>query len=145
DIANQQPGDSKSLGALRSVSDGFERSARGREVLEAIEAGLQRDLDDVPAPKSGRSLSAGETATAELLKVLLKACAAEHRVAPKLIADMSDIEKLASGDESVAAMSGWRREIFGDLALQMRQGELALALQNDRVVTLPTGEGGNSD
>ncbi|MEM1307670.1 MAG: HRDC domain-containing protein, partial [Pseudomonadota bacterium] len=134
DIANQQPESSAALGQLRSVPDGFERSARGRDLLEAVAAGLARDLDDVPSPKSGRSLSAQDMATAELLKVLLKACAAEHRVAPKMIADASDIERLATGDDDVAALTGWRHDIFGGLAVKLRRGELALALSSDGVI-----------
>ena len=70
----------------------------------------------------------------ELLKVLLKARAEDAGVASKLIATVPDLEKIASDDTApVAALQGWRRELFGADALKLKRGELALVLDGDRV------------
>jgi len=68
------------------------------------------------------------------LKVLLKSAAARHDVAPRLLADTSDLERIASDEApKVSAMHGWRRELFGDDALALKRGELALSLRNGEV------------
>jgi len=70
----------------------------------------------------------------ELLKVLLKAVAEDADVAPRLIATMPDLEQIAAFDDAkVAAMSGWRRKVFGEKALRLKRGELALVLENGKV------------
>jgi ribonuclease D len=70
----------------------------------------------------------------ELLKVLLKARAEEAGVASKLIATVSDLEKIAADDEAdTPALQGWRREAFGSDALKIKRGELALVLDGIKV------------
>jgi ribonuclease D len=79
------------------------------------------------------------TATIELLKVMLKSAAARHRVAPRLIADSEDLERIAVEDEpDVAALRGWRRELFGEDALKLKAGEIALGVEGGEVVARPT-------
>jgi len=137
DIANQAPSTAKQLGRLRSVSDGFERSQKGAEILAAVRAGQERDLTDVPSPKSGKGLSASEAALVDLLKVLLKATSARHQVAAKMIADTSDLERIASeAKPNVPALKGWRKDIFGDLALALKAGRVALSVQGGEVITV---------
>lgn len=134
DIANQSPTAPEQLSRLRSLSDGFARSARAREIVEAVKRGLERDLSEVPPLRQGEPLSAEATATVELLKVLLKSAAARHGVAPRLLADTSDLESIAGQDTpDVPAMHGWRRQLFGEDALALKRGELALSLKNGEV------------
>src|SRR5690606_19107085 len=134
DIANHIPTDTDRLSELRTLSEGFSRSARAREINEAGKLGLARDPKTVPQLTHAQPLSAEATATVELLKVLLKAQAARHRVAPRLIADSSDLERIASEAEpDVPALKGWRRELFGEDALRLKRGELALTLTSGEV------------
>lgn len=134
DIANQAPTAVEQLAQLRTLSDGFARSARAREIIDVVKRGLAKDMKAVPSVRQGEPLSAEATATLELLKVLLKAAAAKNGVAPRLIADNSDLELIAAQDEpNVPAMHGWRRKLFGDDALALKRGELALTLQNGEV------------
>ncbi len=130
DIANQQPTDVDKLGQLRSLSDGFSRSSRAKDILEAVKRGLERDPKSLPPLNNGPSGSAQDAgATIELLRVLLKATAARHGVAPRIIADAEDLERIATeADPDVHALKGWRRDIFGEDALRMKRGELALVL-----------------
>ena len=76
-------------------------------------------------------------ATVELLKVLLRMTAERHGVAAKVIATVDDLEAIASDDNAdVAALSGWRRDLFGDKALLLKRGRLALTVEKSKVVTL---------
>ncbi len=137
DIANQAPTTVEKLGVLRSLSQGFARSSRAKEIVEVVRRGQERPLEDVPSLPNGRQLSAEAAAFIDLLKVLLRANAARHRVAPKLIADNSDLEAIATDDApDTPALKGWRRELFGEDALKLKQGATALTVENGRVVAV---------
>jgi ribonuclease D len=139
DIANQAPTTPEQLSHLRTLSEGFSRSARAREIVEAVKRGLERDTKSVPAINRGQQLSAESTALIELLRVLLKASAARHRVAPRLIADAEDLERIATETEpDIPALKGWRRRLFGEDALRLKRGEIALTLNGAEVVAIAT-------
>ncbi len=144
DIANQAPTDPAKLGELRTLSEGFSRSARAREIIEAVKIGLARDAKSLPHLPTNHGLSAEATALVDLLRVLLKAAAARNRVAPKLISDTADLERIASETEpDVPALRGWRRELFGSDAMKLKRGELALSVSRGEVVPVPTRIGDN--
>jgi len=137
DIANQAPTSPEQLSELRTLSEGFSRSQRAREIVDAVKRGLARDLKTVPPLNHTQPLSAEASATTELLKVLLKAAAARHRVAPRLIADASELERIATETEpDIPALKGWRRQLFGEDALRLKRGELALTLAKGEVVAI---------
>ena len=74
-------------------------------------------------------------ATVELLKVLLRMTSERHAVASKVIATVDDLDQIAADDQAdVAALHGWRRELFGEAALALKHGRLALAIEKGRVV-----------
>jgi ribonuclease D len=134
DIANHAPDTPEALGELRSVSSGFARSERARDVIEAVARGRKRGLDTVPHVERGEALPANAAATADLLRVLLKACAAKHGVAPKVLATTEELEAIALDDNAdVPALKGWRRELFGKDALDLKHGRLALAVEKGEV------------
>ena len=137
DIANQMPTTAEQLGGLRTLSDGFSRSQRAREIIEAVKAGMERDPKSLPPMNHARQVSAEAGATIELLKVLLKAAAAKNGVAPRLIADAEELERIAAENEpDVLALKGWRRQLFGEDALKLKRGELALTLAGGEVMIL---------
>ena len=137
DIANQAPTSVEKLGGLRSLSQGFSKSQRAREIVDAVLKGRERDIATVPPLKNGRQLSAEATAFIDLLRVLLKANAAHYGVAPRLIADAGDLESIAVEETpDVPALKGWRRELFGEDALRLKNGKTALTVQNGRVVAV---------
>lgn len=139
DIANQAPTSAEQLGRLRTLSEGFSRSARAREIIEAVRRGLDCDPAKLPALPNNQPPPAEVGAVVELLKVLLKAAAARHGVASRLIADSEDLERIAmDATPDVPAMKGWRRELFGENALLLRQGRIALGLSDGEVVPVPT-------
>jgi ribonuclease D len=134
DIAVQAPTTIEKLGHLRSLPKGFERSKWGEAIVEAVNRALARDPKTLPRIERSRGAPNGG-ATVELLKVLLRMTAEHHAVAAKVIATVDDLECIAGDDNAdVPALKGWRRELFGDKALALKRGELALAVEKGRVV-----------
>jgi ribonuclease D len=136
DIAILGPTTPEKLTSLRSIPKGFERSKWGHDVIEAVKRGIARDPKTLPRIERSRSGNNG-AATVELLKVLLRMTAERHAVAAKVIATVDDLERIASEAEpDVAALKGWRRELFGEKALALKAGRLALALEKGRVAAV---------
>jgi ribonuclease D len=134
DIAVQAPTTVERLGNLRSLPKGFERSRWGDAIVAAVQRGLDRDPKTLPHLERFRPAANG-AATVELLKVLLRMTAERHGVAAKVIATVDDLDRIAADDEAdVPALKGWRRELFGDKALALKNGRLALAVEKGRVV-----------
>lgn len=134
EIAAQGPTDADAFNRLRSVPKGFGASRLGVELTaelnrvladpEAHAPKLERPSHNQPAPPS----------VVELLKVLLKAKSDNAGVATKLIANVADLEKIALDDNAdVEALHGWRRQLFGEDALKLKRGEIALVLNGPRV------------
>ena len=136
DIAVQAPTSIERLGHLRSLPKGFERSRWGEQIIEAVKRGIARDPKTLPRLDRFRPAANG-TATVELLKVLLRMTAERHGVAAKVIATVDDLDRIAADDAAdVPALKGWRRDLFGEKALALKQGRLALAVDNGKVVTV---------
>jgi ribonuclease D len=139
DIAVQAPTTIERLGALRSLPRGFERSRWGDAIIEAVKRGLAREPKTLPRLDRARPAGNGG-ATVELLKVLLRMTSERHGVAAKVIATTDDLDRIASDDNAdVPALKGWRRELFGEKALALKHGRLALAVEKGRVVPVERG------
>lgn len=137
DIAVSAPRSVEALGRLRSIPSGFERSRIGTELIECVERGLLRDPKALPLQaKAERRPYSG--ATVELLKVLLRIISDSERVASKILSTVDDLEAIASDDNAdVHALQGWRREVFGQKALDLKHGKLAFAINNGKVIIFP--------
>ena len=134
EIAQAAPRNLDALSNLRAFPRGMERSRAGADIVAAIERGLARDPASLPRIERERRNNNG--ATVELLKVLLRQVAEETGVAAKMIATVDDLEAIANDDSAdVSALRGWRRLIFGDKAIELKRGRLALAVENGKVVT----------
>jgi ribonuclease D len=136
DIAIHAPTTTERLASLRSLPRGFERSKWGAEIIEAVKRGLARNLAELPRLEKPRQGLNG-SATVELLKVLLRMASEQHGVAAKVIATVEDLEQIALDDRAnVPALHGWRREMFGEQAIALKRGRLALAVDRGRVVAV---------
>ncbi len=134
EIAQAAPRNLDALSNLRAFPRGMERSRAGADIIAAIEKGLSRDPSTLPRIERERRNNNG--ATVELLKVLLRQVAEETGVAAKMIATVDDLEAIANDDKAdVGALRGWRRMIFGEKAIELKRGRLALAVENGKVVT----------
>ena len=135
EVALAAPKTVESLGELRAFPKGMERSKTGADIVAAVTRGLARDPKTLPKIERDRRSAGG--ATVELLKVLLRQVSESHGVAAKMIATTDDLEAIAQDDNAdVGALKGWRRDLFGARALELKHGRLALTLERGRVVTL---------
>jgi ribonuclease D len=136
DICVSAPKTPEALSQLRSIPKGFERSKSGSDILEAVSRGLERDPKSIAAPTRDKHRPSGG-ATLDLLKVLLKSVCENEKVAPKILANVDDLEDIVADDHAdVAALKGWRRQLFGDLALSLKHGEIALCVKKGRVTVV---------
>jgi ribonuclease D len=139
ELATQLPMDAEAMNRLRSVPKGFGGSRFGAELIETMAAAIANADDYAPVIERAPPPPQNAGAVVELLKVLLKARAEDAGVASKLIATVSDLEKIAADDQAATpALAGWRREVFGEDALRLKRGELALVLQGARVRVVET-------
>lgn len=128
EIATQKPRSGEAIEKLRAVPSGFSRSRHGVGLVNAINQALADP--NAFAPEVERQESGGPPpgALVELLKVLLKQVADDNDVAPRLIANAADVERLArEANPNIPALAGWRRDLFGAKALALKSGKLALA------------------
>ena len=136
ELASTKPRTENDLGRSRLLLREARRGDIAAGILKAIETGLAVKPEDMPKVDNARAKLQVNPALADLLRVLLKAKTDHAEVAPKLIASSADLDALASGQRDVAALKGWRREVFGNDALQLCEGQVGLAVKGQRVVTV---------
>jgi ribonuclease D len=135
EIAQQQPKDSEALGRLRTIPKGWERSSAGTAIIDAVNAALAIPKADWPQLQRQNHMPEGSASAVELLKVLLRLTCEKHGVAAKMIANTDDLEKIAVEGENadVQAMHGWRRDLFGNAALKLINGGMALRFVGKKI------------
>lgn len=134
EIAEQRPKSAGDFDRMRAVPRGFGNSRAAQELIQGLDKAFSDP--DRPVYKYDRPppLPSGLGPTVELLKVLLRYEAEANSVAPRLIADASEIEAIAADDNAdVPALHGWRRQVFGERALALKHGKLALKLKDGKV------------
>jgi ribonuclease D len=137
EIAAHPPETAEGLERIRAVPKGFAASKMGKGLLDAIAQGKHAQPPESIEPQAPRRKREPSPATIDLLKTLLRLKAEQVGVAPRLIADSEDIEKLAAlEDDGVAALHGWRAEVFGNDALALRKGDIAIALEGGQAVVV---------
>jgi ribonuclease D len=137
EIASHPPETAEALDHNRAVPKGFGSSRMGKSLLEAVEAGKTAAPPDGIEPERPRRKREPTQSAVDLLKTLLRLRAEEAGVAPRLIANADDIERLAAHeDEGVSALHGWRAKVFGDDARALRDGKLAIALEKGEAVVV---------
>lgn len=128
ELASTRPKSYEDLNRSRLLLRDARRGAIADGILAAVKAGEACPQDDLPKAPPARVKKNGTESLGDLLRVLLKSKAEKYRVAPKLIATASDLDALANGDDDeVNALKGWRKGVFGDDALRLRNSEIALS------------------
>ena len=137
EIAATSPTTVDDLARVRGVSRGFAENRSGAGLLAAIAEAMALPDDALPAAPRKQDGPRASPALVSLLKVLLVAKCDEHHVAPKLLASSDDIDRLAGEDApDIAALHGWRREVFGNDALALKAGRIALGVNGKRIKLL---------
>ncbi|MAS44810.1 MAG: ribonuclease D [Rhodobacteraceae bacterium] len=128
EVASARPGTAEELSRLRLLQREGRKGDVAAEILEAVRKGMETPEDALPPKEAPRPTRKTSEALVDLLKVLLKSRAEDLGVAPKLLASSDELTAIAGEDEpQVPALSGWRRAAFGELALQLKRGEIALS------------------
>lgn len=131
ELAALTPTTEKALSQTR-LAKHFARSKHATGMLEAVSKGLSTPDEKCPRVPRTPDKPAGLGPVIDLLKVLLKARCEANDVAQKLIATVDDLEQIAINDQAdVRALTGWRKELFGNDAISLKHGHLALALSED--------------
>jgi ribonuclease D len=134
ELASTKPQSEKDLGRSRLLLREARKGDIAAGILSGIQAGIAVKPEDMPKVDNARAKLQVNPALADLLRVLLKAKTDHAEVAPKLIATTSDLDALAAGERDVAALKGWRREVFGNDALKLCEGQVGLAVKGQKVV-----------
>ena len=142
EIAVQMPQTREALGQLRALPSGFAQSRVGEAIIKAVKEGLDMDPARLPHLDHGRDDSSDQAqAAAEILKLALKVVCEREGLAPKLVASTSDIEVVAEDDNAdVPLLHGWRRELFGNLAIAIKRGEATIGFQRGKVRIIEAGQ-----
>lgn len=134
DIAMYKPRDEDSLLQVRSLQGDLARGKVGKMILDIVNATLDGPKDDWPRVARKEQFPKQAQGTLEMLKMLLRINCAEEDVAAKLVAGSEDLEAIAvETNPDVPAMHGWRFEMFGKDALDLKAGKIALRLEKGRV------------
>src|SRR5436190_17227366 len=140
EIAAHAPKSIEGLARTRSLGKGVAEGKLGRDILEAVAQGLA-DPDPPPAIPAKAEAPPGIGPLIELLRVLLKQRCEDFQVAQKLVASADDLEAIAADDNApVRALSGWRRDVFGNDALALKHGRLGLTAGHNRIELVPLPE-----
>ena len=133
ELASTRPTSVEELGRSRLLMREGRKPEIADGILAAVKAGLTMRPEDMPKVADEREQIQVNPALADLLRVLLKAKSESLGVAPKLIASSSDLDAIAAGGREVEALGGWRKEAFGDDALRLCRGEIALSAKGNEV------------
>lgn len=140
ELAAAAPKTRDELNRMRGMVGFLSEKNRGEELLALIQKGINLPLEDCPQIKKEVASPPGSSALLEMLKLLLKIKADKYNVAAKLIATSTDLEVIArTSDPNVPALEGWRREVFGNAALALKEGKVAIGIQNNRISLISLG------
>lgn len=140
EIAGHAPTNQEQLKKIRGISADLAAGKVGEQILACIQTALSKPKSEWPTPEKRVALPPRVSATVDILKMLLKIQCTEHDVAPKLIASQDDIEAIALDDHAdVPALKGWRADIFGNDALAVKNGQIAIGLKDGKVIKINIG------
>jgi len=139
EIASHAPKTTEELAGTRGLGRGFAEGWQGRELLEALEKARKLPESELPTRDKPPEQLRAPGAVVDLLRTLLRLKAEQAGVAARLVASADELDRLAGGKRDVHALSGWRREIFGEDAVALIEGRIALALSGDqaKLISVP--------
>jgi len=136
ELASTKPLSHKDLSRSRLLLREARKGDIADGILKAVEAGVNCPPENLPKIDRSREKLQVNPALADLLRVLLKAKTENYGVASKLIASAADLDALSAGLRDVPALRGWRNDVFGQDALRLCDGEIALAAKGGSIKTV---------
>jgi ribonuclease D len=137
EIASHSPKTTEDLAMTRGLGRGFAEGWQGREIMEAIERARNVPEAELPTRDKAPEQLRAPSAVVDLLRTLLRLKAEQAGVAGRLVASADELDRLAAGKRDIAALRGWRREVFGSDAVDLIEGRLALSLAGDQAKLIP--------
>ena len=137
EIASHAPKTTEDLAMTRGLGRGFAEGWQGRELMEAIERARTVPDAELPTRDKPPEQLRAPSAVVDLLRTLLRLKAEQAGVAGRLVASADELDRLAAGKRDIAALKGWRREVFGGDAVDLIEGRLALSLAGDQAKLIP--------
>ena len=137
EIASHAPKTTEDLAMTRGLGRGFAEGWQGREIMEAIERARNVPEAELPTRDKAPEQLRAPSAVVDLLRTLLRLKAEQAGVAGRLVASADELDRLAAGKRDIAALRGWRREVFGSDAVDLIEGRLALSLAGDQAKLIP--------
>ncbi len=132
EIASQMPQTNEALSKLRGINADMAKSGRGDQLMAAIHKGLKNKNAHKLLPPKAKNPTKRAAAIAEILRLVLKIQCAEHDVVPRLVASNEDLLDIAGDDKAkVPCMKGWRYDIFGKAALDIKHGKTVIGLDKN--------------
>lgn len=136
EIALTQPRSASALARVRGFPSDLAEKTLGQTILKIVEEALNVTKEAMPKVERAKPFPLELQPVLEMLKMLLRIQSAETGISPRLVADSDDLQAIATHGEAaqVPSMSGWRRAIFGDPALQLMSGKLSLSVKGGKIV-----------
>jgi len=136
ELASTKPKSANDLSRSRLLLREARRGDIADGIIAAVKAGQDCPNDALPKPDRTRERLQVNPALADLLRVLLKAKSEEYSVASKLIASAADLDAISAGERDAAALRGWRRDVFGEDAIRLCDGKVALGAKGGANLTI---------
>ena len=133
EVAATKPRNHDDLSRSRMLLREARKGAVADGILEAVQRGVNCRPEDQPKRDNDKGKMNVNPAVADMLRVLLKGKAEEYGVAAKLIATASDLDAIAGGRRDAAALRGWRATVFGEDALKLCDGKIALRVKGAQI------------
>lgn len=135
DMISNPPKNLEQLGRVRGIGSNA-KGRLGTALLGSIQAALNLPKSEYPSLEATPLPVDTNDNALVLLRVLLRHVCDKYGVAPKLLANRGDLDRLSRG-EIEGMTSGWRWELFGELAHKLVQGEIALAHAKGEIKIIP--------
>jgi len=139
EAATQAPQDIPALKSLRALPRGYATSRVGEAIIKQVAAGLAMDAEQLPKLKADDTpLTETASVISDVLKLALKVICEKEGIAPRIVANSGDLDAIAMDDAAdIPLLKGWRRKLFGETALRIKAGEMAIVLENGKPRVLP--------
>jgi ribonuclease D len=136
DIARLAPQQLDALGQMRNLQ-AKTLDRYGSRLLELVREGSQRQAEPLPGWVRRSKASAHDEALADVLQAQLRLLADQHSINSSTIASRKDLLALARGEQDLALLRGWRRELVGAELMAMRDGQRTLEVERGELRIAP--------
>ena len=133
-LAQRMPANQAEIGKIRGLNEGVIQK-HGQAILDCIEQALSTPVEQWPSHGKHIRLSPQQDALADMLMALIKIQAYTHQVAASVLASRKEIEQFIQGERQLNLLTGWRRKMAGEMALELLNGTRHLLVEQGEPIT----------